>query len=239
VAPSKATPTRRKTILVIDDQNEFAAYVRRFLEQEGFEVIVASDGSTGLAIAKRHRPDLVVLDLTMPDIDGLEVCAQLRADPRRQQLPILVLSARASAADRVLGLETGADDYLVKPFDPHELVARVKALLRRSSIPQDPPAIIRAGDLSIDLHARQVSYRNLALTLTAAQFRILEALALRAGRVLSRDEIIEAALREDVDVTERTVDAHIAGIRKALGSACGCIETVRSFGYVFHGDNSQ
>jgi DNA-binding response OmpR family regulator len=222
-----------KTILVVDDQKEFADYVRRFLEQAGFEVIVARDGATGLSIAKKHRPDLVVLDLSMPDIDGLEVCTQLRADPRKQRLPILVLSARASAADRVLGLETGADDYLVKPFDPHEMVARVKALLRRAHLPENPPATIRSGDLIIDLNARTVLYRNSPVTLTPAQYRILEALAIRAGHVLSRDEIIEAALRDDTEVTERTVDAHIAGIRKALGPAAGQIETVRSFGYVF------
>jgi len=223
----------QQTILVVDDQEEFSRYVRRFLEQEGFEVIVARDGSTGLSIARKHQLDLVVLDLTMPDIDGLKVCAQLRADPRKQRLPILVLSARGSAADRVLGLETGADDYLVKPFDPKELVARVKALLRRSNLPENPPALVRAGDLSIDLGGRKVSYRGAPLTLTAAQFRVLEVLALHAGTVLSRDEIIEAALRDDTDVTERTVDVHIAGIRKALGPAAVCIETVRSFGYVF------
>jgi DNA-binding response OmpR family regulator len=224
---------RPKTILVIDDQREFSLLVRRYLEQEGFEVIVAPDGTDGLRIAENHRPDLVVLDLTMPDIDGLEVCSRLRADPRKQFLPILVLSARASAADRVLGLETGADDYLVKPFQPEELVARVKALFRRANLQQNDQATIRSGDLSIDLYAHKVLYRNTPLTLTAAQLRILEFLAVRAGRVLSRDEIIEAALRDDTEVTERTIDAHIAGIRKALGPASGCIETVRSFGYVF------
>jgi DNA-binding response OmpR family regulator len=221
-----------QTILIVDDQDEFSRYVRQFLEQEGFEVIVAKDGHTGLSIAQKHQLDLVVLDLTMPDIDGLQVCAQLRADPRKQRLPILVLSARGSTADRILGLETGADDYLVKPFDPNELVARVKALLRRSTIPDNPPAILRVGEISIDLAARKVFLRNTALTLTAAQFRILEVLALHTGRVLSRDEIIEAALRDDTEVTERTVDVHIAGIRKALGPAAGSIETVRSFGYV-------
>jgi DNA-binding response OmpR family regulator len=173
-----------------------------------------------------------VLDLTMPDIDGLEVCAQLRADPRRCKLPILVLSARASTADRVLGLESGADDYLPKPFDPNELVARVKALLRRSNIRENAPAVLNIGDLTIDLTGRKVFYRGDLLTFTGAQFRILEVLALHIGRVLSRDEIIESALRDDVEVTERTVDVHIAAIRKALGSAAGDIETVRSFGYV-------
>lgn len=222
-----------KTILVVDDQKEFALIVRRSLEQEGFEVIIAPDGTTGLGIAEKHRPDLVVLDLTMPDIDGLEVCARLRANPRKQPMPILVLSARASAADRILGLETGADDYLVKPFVPQELVARVKALLRRSSLSQNSPGIICAGALTIDLLGHQVLYRDTRLSLTAAQLRILEFLASQAGRVFARDEIIEAALRDDMEVTERTVDAHIVGIRKALGPASGCIETVRSFGYVF------
>ncbi len=221
-----------KTILVVDDQEEISRYVRRFLEREGFEVIVARDGSTGLTIAKKHALDLVILDLTMPDLDGLEVCAKLRADPRKQRLPILVLSARATAADRVLGLDTGADDYLIKPFDPNELVARVKALLRRSSIPENTQAILEVGPIKLDLSARKVFHGAVPLTLTAAQFRILEVLALHAGRVLSRDEIIEAALRDDVEVTERTVDVHIAGIRRALGTAADCIETVRSFGYV-------
>jgi DNA-binding response OmpR family regulator len=168
----------------------------------------------------------------MPDIDGLEVCTQLRADPRRRRLPILVLSARASTADRVLGLDSGADDYLPKPFDPNELVARVKALLRRSNVREDAPAILHVGELNIDLTARKVFCRNQLLTFTGAQFRILEVLALHIGRVLSRDEIIESALRDDVEVTERTVDVHIAAIRKALGPASGYIETVRSFGYV-------
>ncbi|MDB5291004.1 MAG: OmpR, partial [Phycisphaerales bacterium] len=119
------------TILVIDDQKDLADLVRRSLEQEGFDVILAMDGASGLKIATSHRPDLVVLDLSMPDIDGLEVCQRLKGDPRHVGIPILVLSARASAADRILGLELGADDYLVKPFVPRELVARVKALLRR------------------------------------------------------------------------------------------------------------
>lgn len=227
-----------RTILVIDDQDEFSRYVRRFLEKAGFEVIVARDGSTGLSIARKHPLDLVVLDLTMPDIDGLEVCKQLRADPRKQRLPILVLSARATAADRVLGLESGADDYLVKPFDPAELVARVNALLRRSTLPEKPAATVRAGDLSIDLGARKVLYRGVSVILTAAQFRVLEVLALHAGTVLSRDEIIEAALRDDTEVTERTVDVHIANIRKALGPASIHLETVRSFGYVFQTDHT-
>jgi two-component system phosphate regulon response regulator PhoB len=224
-----------QTILVIDDQKDFASIVRRSLEGAGFDVIVAMDGTTGLRFAREHRPDLVVLDLTMPDIYGLEVCRRLRGEPRHARLPIIVLSARASAAERVLGLEAGADDYVVKPFLPQELIARVKAVLRRVDDQAIAHAIIRIDQLVIDVHGHSVSYRGKALTLTAAEFRILELLASHRGRAFSRDEIIETALRSEAAVTERTVDAHIAGIRKALGPAAEYVETVRSVGYRFRG----
>jgi DNA-binding response OmpR family regulator len=219
------------TILVIDDQKDLADLVRRSLEQEGFDVILAMDGTSGLKIATDHRPDLVVLDLSMPDIDGLEVCQRLKGDPRHVRIPILVLSARASAAERILGLELGADDYLVKPFVPRELVARVKALLRRPGDRTATTAAVRMGDLTVDLHAHHATLRGKPVPLTAAEFRILAHLALHAGRAFSRDEIIEAALHSDAAVTERTVDAHMVGIRKALGDAAEYVQTVRTVGY--------
>jgi two-component system alkaline phosphatase synthesis response regulator PhoP len=219
------------TILVIDDQKELADLVRRSLEQDGFDVILAPDGTSGLKIATAHRPDLVVLDLSMPDIDGLEVCQRLKRDPRQARIPILVLSARASADDRILGLELGADDYLVKPFVPRELVARVKALLRRSGDGRATSAVIRMGELAVDLDAHHATFGGKPVPLTAAEFRILAHLALHPGRAFSRDEIIEAALQSDAAVTERTVDAHMVGIRKALGDAGEYVQTVRSVGY--------
>jgi DNA-binding response OmpR family regulator len=225
---------RKQTILVVDDQKDFAQLVERTLQQEGYDVILAADGTTGLRIAREHHPDLVVLDLTMPDIDGLEVCKALRSQPRHARLPILVLSARASAADRILGLELGADDYLIKPFVPRELAARVQAILRRSDSQMIRHAIINAGELVIDLDAHHVAYRGEKILLTAAEFRILELLASNPGKVFSRDEIIESALESKAAVTERTVDAHIAGIRKALKLAADHIETVRSIGYRFN-----
>jgi DNA-binding response OmpR family regulator len=225
---------RKQTILVVDDQKDFAQLVERTLNQEGYDVILAADGTTGLRIAREHHPDLVVLDLTMPDIDGLEICKVLRSEPRHARLPILVLSARASAADRILGLELGADDYLIKPFVPRELAARVHALLRRANSQTIRHAIINAGGLVIDLDAHHVDYRGEKILLTAAEFRILELLASNPGKVFSRDEIIESALESKAAVTERTVDAHIAGIRKALKSAEDHIETVRSIGYRFN-----
>jgi DNA-binding response OmpR family regulator len=224
---------RTRTILVIDDERDFARLVVRTLEREGHDVILASDGKTGLRIAREHQPDLVVLDLSMPDIDGLEICKVLRSEPRSAKLPILVLSARASVADRVLGLELGADDYLIKPFVSQELAARVKAILRRSDSNSVQPAIIRSGDLVIDLQGHRVSFGGKKVELTATEFRILELLATHKGRAFSRDEIIESALNSEEAVTERTVDAHIVGIRKALGPAADFIETVRSVGYCY------
>ncbi len=220
------------TVLVIEDEKDLRALLQRCLEQEGFDVIVATGGVSGLRIAKEHRPDLVLLDINMPGLDGLQVCRELRSAPRHADLPILFLSARASGADRVMGLELGADDYLVKPFLPRELVARVHAILRRTADRRDKPAIICSGDLVINLHAHQVTYRRQQVPVTAAEFAILELLASHPGRVFSRDEIIEAAPRNDA-VTARTVDAHIVGIRKALGTAAAYIETVRSVGYRF------
>jgi len=225
---------RKQTILVIDDQKDFAQLVARTLEHEGFDVILAAEGTTGLQIAREHRPDLIVLDLTMPDIDGLEVCKALRSELRHARLPILVLSARASAADRILGLELGADDYLIKPFVPRELAARVKAILRRSDSHMTDHATINAGELVIGLDGHAVSYRGEKVVLTAAEFRILEFLASHPGIAFSRDEIIQSAIESKSAVTERNVDAHIAGIRKALRAAAGYIETVRSIGYRFH-----
>jgi DNA-binding response OmpR family regulator len=224
---------RSQTILVIDDDRDLARVIVRTLEQEGYDVIHASNGTSGLQIAREHRPDLVVLDLTMPDIDGLEVCKTLRREPRSARLPILVLSARASAADRVLGLELGADDYLIKPFVAQELAARVKAILRRSELSSVQPIVIESGDLLIDLQGHRVLHRGKKVELTATEFRILELLATHKGRAFSRDEIIELALKNDEAVTERTVDAHIVGIRKALGAAGEYIETVRSVGYCY------
>ena len=222
-----------QTILVIDDEADLARVVVRALEQEGYDVILATDGVTGLRIAREHRPDLVVLDLTMPDIDGLDICRVLRSEPRSARLPILVLSARASAADRVLGLELGADDYLVKPFVSQELAARVKAILRRSDSSAAQVPVIQSGDLVIDLQAHRVSYQGTKVELTPTEFRLLELLASHKGRVFSRDEIIESALPSEQAVTERTVDAHIVRIRKALGPVAGYIQTVRSAGYCY------
>ena len=221
------------TVLVIDDEKDLIELVRYNLEKEGFDVVAATDGRSGLDIASRHRPELIVLDVMMPGVDGLEVCRQLRGAEPTRQIPLIMLTARASEADRVVGLELGADDYVTKPFSPRELVARVKAVLRRSapSDAREEGRILRHGDVVVDPARPEVRAEGKPVSLTATEFRILQYLASRPGRVLSRDEIIDAALGRGAVVLDRTIDVHITAIRRKLGRAGEMIETVRGFGY--------
>jgi DNA-binding response OmpR family regulator len=223
------------TILIIDDEKDLIELVRyNLVEKEGYDVISASNGQSGLEIAQRHKLDLIVLDLMMPGMDGLEVCRQLRGDTRTARVPLIMLTAKATEADRIVGLELGADDYITKPFSPRELVARVKAILRRTAAQADPSQVVRHGDLSIDLTRHEVTIAGKPVTLTATEFRILHLLATKPGRVLSRDDIIDAALGRDANVFDRTIDVHITAIRRKLGpAAADRIETIRGFGYKF------
>ena len=224
---------KKGTILVIDDEKDLIELLGYNLGKEGYDVIAASDGQAGLDVVKKHRPDLVVLDVMMPGLDGLQVCQRLRADPRTGRVPIIMLTAKATETDRIVGLELGADDYVTKPFSPREVIARVKAVLRRSSQPTEDRQLIRSGDLVIDLTGHEVTFRGSRVPLTATEFRILEFLAGRPGRVFSRDEIIDAALGNDTAVFDRTIDVHITAIRRKLGTGADQIETVRGFGYKF------
>jgi DNA-binding response OmpR family regulator len=221
------------TILIIDDEKDLIELVRYNLEKDGYDAISANDGQTGLEIAQRHKLDLIVLDLMMPGMDGLEVCRRLRTDPRTGRIPLIMLTAKATEADRIVGLELGADDYITKPFSPRELVARVKAILRRTTTQTEPEQLIRHGDLSIDVTRHEVSVAGKPVALTATEFRILHFLASKPGRVLSRDDIIDAALGRDANVFDRTIDVHITAIRRKLGKGADQIETIRGFGYKF------
>lgn len=221
------------TILVIDDEKDLLELVRYNLEKNGFDVICASDGRSGQEIATKHHPDLIILDVMMPGMDGLEVCQRLRSDERTARLPIIMLTARTTETDRIVGLEMGADDYITKPFSPRELIARVKAVLRRTTLQNQPPELIRHGDLVIDVAQHEVSCEGKPVALTATEFRILQFMATRPGRVLTRDEIIDGALDRDNAVYDRTIDVHITSIRRKLGKGGEHIETVRGFGYKF------
>ena len=224
-----ATP--KGTILVIDDEPDLLELVEFNLKKDGYETIVAKNGQSGLEIAQKHLPDLIVLDIMMPGLDGLEVCRQLRSDNRTRQIPMIMLTAKSAEADRIVGLELGADDYVTKPFSPRELVARVRALLRRATTTQEAPTVIRQGEVTIDLTRHEVTSAGKQVTLTPTEFRILHFIVARPGRVLSREQIIDAAVGNEMAVFDRTIDVHIAAIRRKLGKAGDRIETIRGFGY--------
>ena len=222
-----------RSLLVVDDDEATCDAVRRLLGRMGFHVASATNGADALAVLHDLDFDLVILDWMMPGMDGLEVCRRLRADARTSRIPLIMLTAKATEADRIVGLELGADDYVTKPFSPRELVARVKAILRRTASQSDPEQVIRHGDLTIDLVRHEVTFAGKPITLTATEFRILHLLASRPGRVLSRDDIIDAALGRDANVFDRTIDVHITAIRRKLGRGSDQIETIRGFGYKF------
>ena len=223
-----------RLVLVIDDEKDLLELVRYNLEKEGYKVRTAEDGEAGLKAIERELPDIVIVDLMLPGIDGLDVCRRLRAEQRTAQTPIIMLTAKSAETDRVVGLEMGADDYVTKPFSPRELTARIKAVLRRVSPPhlQSPQSqIIRRGSLTIDLERRSVCYGEKNIDLTATEFRLLQILAKYPGRVYSRSELIERALGKEIAVVDRTIDVHITSLRKKFGDYGNLIETVRGFGY--------
>ena len=225
-------------LLMIEDDTRLAHMVVEYLGQNGFAVNHAGDAHTGLAAAQSSPPDLVILDLMLPDMDGLEVCRRIRSMPGAlAQIPVLMLTAKGDPMDRIIGLEIGADDYLPKPFEPRELLARIRAVLRRRV--EGPPQAskqLRFGTLEIDRDARTVCVGAQVCDLTSYQFDLLVALAERAGRVLSRDQIMEAVRGRELDAFDRSIDVHMGRIRAAIevdAKNPKRILTVRGVGYVF------
>jgi two-component system alkaline phosphatase synthesis response regulator PhoP len=224
-------------VLVVDDEKDITALVAYHLEREGFRVLQAHDGFQALEVVKRERPNLLILDLMLPQISGLDVCRRLRKEPDTARLPILMLTAKAEETDKVLGLELGGDDYLTKPFGPRELVARVKALIRRS---EETPGeeVVKAGALEVDLARYIVSIRRRPIELTAKEFDLLKALILAKGRALTRDYLLDRVWGYDQasEIESRTVDVHVRRLREKLGSEAKRIVTVKSVGYRFNQD---
>ncbi|MBI2923724.1 MAG: response regulator [Planctomycetes bacterium] len=219
------------SILLIDDEPDLVSLVKFNLEREGWKVRAATDGGTGYEQARRDLPDLILLDLMLPGIDGLEVCRRLRAEPRTARIPIIMLTAKGGESDRVVGLEMGADDYVAKPFSTRELVARVKALLRRAAPAEDDAGAVAVGEIQLDPGRHEVLVKGRAVSLTATEFRLLQALMRRPGQVFSRDRLIDGAIGEDAHVVDRTIDVHVTSLRRKLGRAGATIETVRGVGY--------
>ena len=221
------------TVLVIDDEKDIVELVKYSLEKEGFLIRSAVDGESGVWAVQRDVPDLVIVDLMLPGIDGLEVCRRLRSDTRTAAIPIIMLTAKSAESDRIVGLELGADDYVTKPFSPRELAARVKAVLRRTSVQAPTSTVIRHSALTIDLTRREVNCDGRIIPVTASEFRLLHFLADHPGQVFSRSELIDGALGREISVVDRTIDVHVTGLRKKLGNCEDRIETVRGFGYRF------
>jgi phosphate regulon transcriptional regulator PhoB len=220
--------------LIIDDEQAIVDLVRHHLEKEGFQCLEANDGETALRLARENKPDLLILDLMLPGIDGLEICRLLRRDPSTAQVAIIMLTAKAEEVDRIVGLEMGADDYIVKPFSPRELVARVKAVFRRGR-EQVEDATRQVGDLEVDEAKHQVRVKGSLVELTVKEFDLLCALMKVKGRVLNRDQILETVwgYSNAIDIESRTVDVHIRRLREKIGPESKRIVTIKGVGYRF------
>jgi two-component system alkaline phosphatase synthesis response regulator PhoP len=221
-------------ILVVDDDREIVRLVQAYLEQSGYEVLVAYDGEMALHVLRRERPDLVLLDLMLPGRDGRDLTRVVRGDTALAAMPIIMLTARVEDHDKIIGLELGADDYVTKPFNPGEVVARVRAVLRRVQGEAAPPRVIRAGSVTIDLDRHQVKVDEELVHLTRTEFTLLRALAEQPGRALTRVEMIEEGLGYSYEGMDRTVDSHIKNLRRKLdeaGGAAHLVETVFGVGY--------
>ena len=221
-------------ILIVDDDPRIVRLLRASLEQAGYQVFVAYDGETALHVLSRERPDLVVLDLMLPDRDGWDVTRVMRSDASLAHTPIIMLTARVEHHDRIVGLELGADDYVTKPFHPGELMARIRAVLRRVQGGPAASRVIQAGELMVDLDAHRVEVRGQTVHLTPTEFGLLLALAERCGHVMTRSEMIEQGLGYSYEGLERTVDSHIRNLRRKLsdaGASADIVETVFGVGY--------
>jgi two-component system alkaline phosphatase synthesis response regulator PhoP len=221
-----------KKILIIEDERDIRDLVAHYLTKDGYKVEAASDGAKGLGLAKTLKPDLIILDLMLPELDGLEVCKRLRADPKTAVMPIIMVTAKGEETDKIVGLELGADDYLTKPFSPKELMARVKALLRRTE-PSHSSKIQTYiyGDIHLDVIKHEVRVKSKEVPLTAKEFGLLEQFLQNKGRILTRDILLDRVWGYDADVTTRTVDVHVRRLREKIPLLADAIFTVKSYGY--------
>jgi two-component system phosphate regulon response regulator PhoB len=220
-------------ILVVDDEPEAVELIEFNLKQSGYTVSTAGDGAEALKKARGQTPDLIVLDVMLPEMDGFEICKTLRLDPTTLRVPIIMVTAKAAEIDRVLGLELGADDYLTKPFSTRELLLRIKKILSRGQTAEPADNLLRFGDLTIDAPRHIASWREKPFDLTATEFKLLTILAQRAGRVQSRDQLLRDVWEYDSLIDTRTVDTHMRRLREKLGPASKHLDTVRGVGYRF------
>ncbi len=221
-------------ILVVEDEPHIQELIEFNLKSVGYEVMSALRGDEALKLAQQHKSDLVLLDLMLPGMSGFEVCRALRARPETEFTPVIMLTARGAESDKVLGFELGTDDYVTKPFSVPELLARVKAVLKRTALrPGKQPQSIDIGDLKMDLTSHKLTLSGQVIGLTLTEFKILKELMISGEKVLSRTDLVGEVIGSEVNVTDRTIDVHLAALRKKLGSEADRIETVRGVGYRF------
>ena len=227
----------KKKILVVEDDRDISELITYNLEREGYEIACLYDGGQVVDFVNKRKPELIVLDLMLPEVDGIEICRTLKSDAATKQIPIVMLTAKSEEADVVVGLQMGADDYITKPFSPKVLIARIKAIVRRTADMQVSSSSVENvrnfGDLNIDLLKHKISYKDQEIKLTSIEFDIVEFLSRSPGRVWSREQILDNVWKEGKFIIDRAVDVHVRGLRKKLGKAKQYIETVRGVGYRF------
>jgi two-component system alkaline phosphatase synthesis response regulator PhoP len=227
----------KKKILVVEDDRDISELITYNLEREGYEIACLYDGSQVIDFVHKRKPELIILDLMLPEVDGIEICRTLKSEAETKNIPIVMLTAKSEEADVVVGLQMGADDYIPKPFSPKVLVARIKAITRRTADIQLSSSLadnVRSfGDFKIDLLKHKISFKNREVKLTSIEFDIVEFLSRSPGRVWSREQILDNVWKEGKFIIDRAVDVHVRGLRKKLGVADNYIETVRGVGYRF------
>jgi two-component system alkaline phosphatase synthesis response regulator PhoP len=228
----------RETILIVEDEKDIVRMLEYNLGKEGFRVSSVHTGEAAIASAHKQHPDLIILDLMLPGMDGLDVCREIKKESKTASIPVIMLTAKSQESDKIVGLEMGADDYVTKPFSPLELIARIRAVLRRTREKERSPEALRIGDLTVDLSRISVAVKGKAVNLTAKEFELLKALILAGGRVLSRERLLDTIWGVDhaVDIQTRTIDVHIRTLRMKLRTEAKRIVTARNYGYRFDRD---
>lgn len=227
--------SKTSRIMIVDDESDVTDLVGYHLKAKGYDVVMLNDPNRSIGVARSFLPDLVILDVMMPDLNGLQICRMLRADPRLSKVPVIFLTAKAEENDRVQGLETGADDYISKPFSIKELVLRVQSILRRSSVDARPPESrkLEVGGISLDVDRHEVAVHGQKVDLTATEFKLLQLLMERRGRVQTREHLLLNVWNYETEIETRTVDTHVRRLREKLGSEADWVETIRGVGYRF------
>ena len=231
----------KEKILIVEDEKDIVKMLDYNLKKEGFKTLSVRNGEDAIGSAKREYPDLIILDLMLPGIDGLEVCKTLKGDSKTASIPVIMLTAKSQESDKIVGLELGADDYVTKPFSPRELIARIKAVLRRGKEKEKLPEILKVGELTVDFAKITVMIKGKPIELTSKEFELLRTLIKSRGRVLSRDYLLDTiwGFDQSAEIQTRTVDVHIRTLRKKLKSEAGRILTVKNYGYRFEDEDQE